>query len=301
MVEKSGRIGRKYAPRLDSIRYKIMDYIRSYPGAQSVAISAALGISNSSCTGTLSHLYAEKAVLRTDIAQPYTYWSPDNPHAPVNAHFITHHERAGVTTPKVEKTPEKAPEKQSEPSVVKVVLKTPSSKKTAEIPQAAHAEPLMCLPAFNTKRIEALLREMATEVVSACLPMLVREIEAGLQAGVEQAVEQAVWRAKKAMGEIKLPREKHGKVLIVGLLSHQEKLIEKEFGDCFKLSFIGTDAMPRAEASMKHAVNVIGMVGFMNHQMDGILKKHEHYTRVSGGMDSLREKLTQLYLDGNQK
>lgn len=94
------------------------------------------------------------------------------------------------------------------------------------------------------------------------------------------------------LGTTRVKKERKPRVIVVGLIQQQSSMINEEFKDSLDLRFVETNTS-RSELSGKiqHADAVIGMVGFMNHSIAAMCEKHANYTRISGGMDSLRSKL----------
>lgn len=89
------------------------------------------------------------------------------------------------------------------------------------------------------------------------------------------------------------------RVAVVGLLNAQQNVIEKEFGDAFDLRFFTSDAA-RGRAFMEAISNckpVLLMINFANHGIeDAVRAAGPNLVRVNGGMSSLRDKLTELFV-----
>ena len=89
------------------------------------------------------------------------------------------------------------------------------------------------------------------------------------------------------------------RVLIIGLLNAQVDMIRKEFGECFKLTFVGSDETRGHgfDAQLNGADHVVLMTAFCNHGLERVFKrKDKDLRRVTGGMSSLRTALTDLYV-----
>lgn len=89
------------------------------------------------------------------------------------------------------------------------------------------------------------------------------------------------------------------KIAIIGLLAAQKQVIEKEFSQAFDIRFYETDdakgrafgdAVSRCEAAFL-------MISFINHSIESAVKATgTRIIKVPGGMSSLRDKLTELYV-----
>ena len=92
-------------------------------------------------------------------------------------------------------------------------------------------------------------------------------------------------------------------VTVVGLLPGQASMIKDEFGTEFSLHFV-TSA--KNEASRLHGLcktsdAVLTMTGFISHSLEKIIKSSGvRLVRVNGGMSSLRDELTTLYIQAGE-
>jgi len=95
----------------------------------------------------------------------------------------------------------------------------------------------------------------------------------------------------------KVPKRRVG---IVGLLGAQSELISKEFGKEFELRFFSSEAANGRE--FKNAIGncdvVMLMTAFANHGIESaVTAAGSKLVRVTGGLSSLRDKLTALFVD----
>ena len=89
------------------------------------------------------------------------------------------------------------------------------------------------------------------------------------------------------------------KIAIIGLLAAQKQVIEREFSQAFDIRFYETDdakgrafsdAVSRCEAALL-------MISFINHSIESAVKATgTRIIKAPGGMSSLRDKLTELYV-----
>jgi hypothetical protein len=83
------------------------------------------------------------------------------------------------------------------------------------------------------------------------------------------------------------------------LLSAQKQVIEKEFSQAFDIRFYEvTDAKGRAFSdAVSRCEAAFLMVSFINHSVESSIKATgTRIIKVPGGMSSLRDKLTELYV-----
>jgi len=101
--------------------------------------------------------------------------------------------------------------------------------------------------------------------------------------------------------ELDVPVARKRRVVIVGLTDAQFAQIAKEFGGVFDLRHVVADqACGRGFASLiEGAGNVLTMTRFISHKAEDTAKSRGvNLTRVNGGMSSLRDALTTLYVNG---
>ena len=87
-------------------------------------------------------------------------------------------------------------------------------------------------------------------------------------------------------------------VVIVGLLPDQENMIKGEFKDCFRLRF-WKDGNPKSlreiSGNADHILTFVDKIGHKHE--DAILASGRKPDRVTGGMSSLRKRLTEIYVN----
>lgn len=94
------------------------------------------------------------------------------------------------------------------------------------------------------------------------------------------------------------PKAKTRKAVIVGLLPAQRNMIEGEFKCCYRFSFLDSSAPAQLVRSrIKGADDIFIMAEFINHSMTETINAAGRKPEiVRGGMTSLRESLTQIYV-----
>ena len=91
-------------------------------------------------------------------------------------------------------------------------------------------------------------------------------------------------------------RVKLRRVIVAGMLNSQAKTIEAAFKDKLDLRFWSKDQSADTLKSMlSHADAAIGMVGFLSHSHDAVLKSSKvTYVPVSGGVTQVKQALERL-------
>jgi DNA-binding transcriptional regulator/RsmH inhibitor MraZ len=90
------------------------------------------------------------------------------------------------------------------------------------------------------------------------------------------------------------------KVCVVGLLPDQTQILEKEFSDDFQLKYFESDKAkgPSFNSWASSSSAVLLMTAFCNHGIESSIRASKgKLIRITGGMSTLRQKLTELRLD----
>lgn len=98
------------------------------------------------------------------------------------------------------------------------------------------------------------------------------------------------------LGQVKVDKTKLKRVIVAGGLNGQAHVLEKEFGNKLDIRFWSKDQSNETLKSMlAHADAVVGMVGFLSHSHDNILKSSKvQYHPVSGGVTQVKNALNKL-------
>lgn len=149
-------------------------------------------------------------------------------------------------------------------------------------------------------------------IASSVADVLGRALAASLQRVVEEQVQKAITLASEQVASLTgqsqpssaaAPQEQKSsapRVTVVGLLPGQVDMIRREFGQELHLSFVNSDKTEadRLRKLCQNSSHVISMCAFMSHSTENVIKTtRAHHTRISGGMSSLRERLTAIYVE----
>ena len=97
------------------------------------------------------------------------------------------------------------------------------------------------------------------------------------------------------------PRANKKKVLIAGLLPQQAGMIQSEFGEVFDLSFWKDESLHALKSRAESAEVTITFTSKIGHAAENAIKtSRTEYHRCVGGMTSLRDMLTRMYVENDQ-
>jgi hypothetical protein len=223
----------------------------------------------------------------------------------INQYSLTKKARDQVRGATPEPAPEAAaPDNQPRPTPIVITLQDPP-------PPTSWTDP--SIPATSVDLLPAihLIADSVAKVLGEAIGSAIqRVVDEQVQAAIRHASQQIghITRAITAeSGAASAPTEQPAatqaaapRVTIVGLLPGQVDMIKKEFGEELHLSFVSSN---KSEADrLRHLCqssgHVVSMSGFLSHSLDNIVKssKAEH-KRIMGGMTSLREHLTSIYVN----
>ena len=97
------------------------------------------------------------------------------------------------------------------------------------------------------------------------------------------------------------PRAHKPKVLIAGLLPQQAGMIQSEFGEVFDLAFWKDESLHALKSRAESAEVTITFTSKIGHAAESAIKTTStEYHRCVGGMTSLRDMLTRMYVENDQ-
>lgn len=98
------------------------------------------------------------------------------------------------------------------------------------------------------------------------------------------------------------PRANKPKVLIAGLLPQQAGMIQSEFGEVFDLTFWKDESLHALKSRAESAAVTITFTSKIGHAAESAIKATStEYRRCVGGMTSLRDMLTRMYVESDEK
>ena len=97
------------------------------------------------------------------------------------------------------------------------------------------------------------------------------------------------------------PRAVKKRVLIAGLLPQQAGMIQSEFGEVFDLAFWKDESLQALKHRAEAAQVTIAFTSKIGHAAENAIKTTStEYHRCVGGMTSLRDMLTRMYVENDQ-
>lgn len=97
------------------------------------------------------------------------------------------------------------------------------------------------------------------------------------------------------------PKVSKKRVLIAGLLPQQAGMIESEFGEVFDLTFWKDESLHALKSRAESAEVTITFTSKIGHAAENAIKTtRTEYHRCVGGMTSLRDMLTRMYVENDQ-
>ena len=97
------------------------------------------------------------------------------------------------------------------------------------------------------------------------------------------------------------PKVSKKRVLIAGLLPQQAGMIQSEFGEVFDLSFWKDESLRALKSRAESAEVTITFTSKIAHAAEDAIKTTStEYHRCVGGMTSLRDMLTRMYVENDQ-
>ena len=97
------------------------------------------------------------------------------------------------------------------------------------------------------------------------------------------------------------PKVSKKRVLIAGLLPQQAGMIQSEFGDVYDLSFWKDESLHALKSRAESAEVTITFTSKIGHAAENAIKTTStEYRRCVGGMTSLRDMLTRMYVENDQ-
>lgn len=176
----------------------------------------------------------------------------------------------------------------------------PKSEQAAQPPveQATEAAPVIPEDAQDEPaQVAANPLDQAIEhLVSAIMDTVMARVGPAIESKIADRIEQIA--ANLSPKESKEAKQHLPKVLIAGLLPSQASMIEKEFKQCFDISFVDANSTTNLlKSRAANAQHTLVMADFISHRhTDAIKSVGASPVIIRGGMSTLRNSLTELYV-----
>jgi len=146
-----------------------------------------------------------------------------------------------------------------------------------------------------SERLSSALSDLVVQAISAKLNA---KLHSKTVARLEDVIDNMLPNEVASIEDEAANRMKLANVVIVGLLPDQENMIKDEFKDCFRLRF-WKDGNPKSlreiSGNADHILTFVDKIGHKHE--DAIVAAGRKPDRVTGGMSSLRKRLTEIYVN----
>jgi predicted transcriptional regulator len=242
---------------------QIEAFVAANPGATSAVVASHLGVARNRAGAALQYLFKQGRLHREQAGTTIT-----------NVPFYVYH-------------PPKA-----KPSENVVKSSDPVVKKRKAKPTNQHSLDL-----------NALVDDLATSLADTLAQQVAVKLKDRLMHQLSTALPALTAPTPQIHAPIiNAPRDRKKKVLIAGLLPQQAGMIQSEFGEVFDLSFWKDESLHALKAKAEAAEVTITFTSKLGHAAENAIKTTgTEYHRCVGGMTSLRDMLTRMYVENNQK
>ena len=139
-------------------------------------------------------------------------------------------------------------------------------------------------------KVETLAVSSIDSIIESLAKELVKSFVGHLRIALSESVEDDLSKFLPAKGIIKSHKKR---ILVIGLMPQQAAIINLEYGNKFDIRFEDSSVSPGALKGKADTMDtVLGMVNFMGHDQQDMVRYVKDYRRVAGGLSSLRDILT---------
>jgi hypothetical protein len=259
---------------------ELTNFVINNPGLSGMEIAIALDLSRTPTFRILGKLVNSGALYKVKSGQSVSYMSTESSIKKYSSLPNTAVEKPVIEEPVIEEPTAKEP-------VFEEVVEHPTF-----LPETSYSS------AVNTG-IESLITQIAHNITANMLDQIKQALLAGLEDLAIEVMPKVNRITTHATKEVKV---KKVKVLVTGLLSHQAGMISSEFHECFDLDF-WNDRTGGSKEQLRTAAKKADIILYhKNHAA------HDHYELiksvggnikiVNGGLSTMRETLTQMYING---
>lgn len=252
---------------------KIIAAVLDHPGATSAFVSEQVQHPRSSVNTMLSQLARRGILQRKEVGKTitnltfYGYW-------PANRHLSNVQE-----------------------SVSNVQESAPKARKSRAKPTHSNTQ---TNPA--TLDLNALVENLATSLADTLAQQVAAKLKDKLMAQLATQLPALAAPPPQIHAPIiNAPRDRKKKVLIAGLLPQQAGMIQSEFGEVFDLTFWKDESLQALKHRAEAAQVTITFTSKLGHAAENAIKTTStEYHRCVGGMTSLRDMLTRMYVENDK-
>ena len=154
----------------------------------------------------------------------------------------------------------------------------------------------------TTLDLNALVEDLATSLADTLAQQVAAKLKDRLMAQLATTLPALAAPPQQIHAPIiNEPRAVKKKVLIAGLLPQQAGMIQSEFGEVFDLAFWKDESLHALKSRAESAEVTITFTSKIGHAAESAIKTTStEYHRCVGGMTSLRDMLTRMYVENDQ-
>ena len=252
---------------------RIIACVEDHPGATTAQVAEMLQHQRASINPMMSQLAKKGRLTRTLLG-----------HTPSNIAFYGY-------------WPATAQVSNVQESVSNVQEAPPKTKKPRAKPTPSRTQPNSA-----TLDLNALVDSLATSLADTLAQQVAAKLKDRLMAQLATHLPAIAAPPPQIHAPIiNEPKVSKKRVLIAGLLPQQAGMIQSEFGEVFDLSFWKDESLHALKSRAESAEVTITFTSKLGHAADNAIKTtHTEYHRCVGGMTSLRDMLTRMYVENDQ-
>ena len=243
---------------------QIMQIIQATPGVTTAHAAKQLGCPRDQANALMRSLWRQGRVTREEVGR-----------TPTNLPFYGYY-------------PLNAPNVKSTVPNVRKPRKAPNPSRTQSNPA--------------TLDLNALVENLATSLADTLAQQVAAKLKDKLMAQLATQLPALAAPPPQIHAPIiNEPKVSKKRVLIAGLLPQQAGMIQSEFGEVFDLSFWKDESLHALKSRAESAEVTITFTSKIGHAAENAIKTTStEYHRCVGGMTSLRDMLTRMYVENDQ-
>ena len=246
---------------------QIEAFVTANPGATSGQVASSVGLEHKSAAAALLYLFKRGRLSREPAGHTIT-------NVPFYAYYPPNHK------------PSENVAKRSGNVAKRRKAPTPSRTRTNA----------------TTLDLNALVENLATSLADTLAQQVAAKLKDRLMAQLATTLPELAAPPPQIHAPIiNEPKASKKRVQIAGLLPQQAGMIQSEFGEVFDLAFWKDESLHALKSRAESAEVTITFTSKIGHAAENAIKAtHTEYHRCVGGMTSLRDMLTRMYVENDQ-
>ena len=246
---------------------QIEAFVAANPGATSGQVASTVGLEHKNAGAALAYL-TKKGRVHRELAG----------HTITNVPFYAYYPPTTMPSENVAKPSENVAKRRKAP--------TPSRTRTNA----------------TTLDLNALVEDLATSLADTLAQQVAAKLKDRLMAQLATQLPALAAPPPQIHAPIiNEPKVSKKRVLIAGLLPQQAGMIQSEFGEVFDLTFWKDESLQALKHRAEAAQVTITFTSKIGHAAESAVKATStEYHRCVGGMTSLRDMLTRMYVENDQ-